>query len=173
MLDKIPDEFFGGKHQSDRIDEIEQHSATSQMQNTSVSPREPEAFTLYVQGVFKQIMPVIEWHDDIMQSISGMFDKIPVLPKILEQLEEQLTMFVYSNIAPFILPVIHQIQNEMQAGSEHLVESSRREQHNVFHNDRETDPTHSLISKDHFTNVGFSSWRCPAVIPSLTRLSRL
>ncbi|ROT43612.1 Het-C-domain-containing protein [Sodiomyces alkalinus F11] len=153
LLDKIPDEFFGGKHQSDRIDGIQQQAASSQMQNMSVSPREPEEFTRYIQGVFKQIMPIIEWHDDVMQSISGAFDKLPVLPKLLEQLEEQLTMFVYSNIAPFILPVIHQIQNEMKTGSEHLVESSQREQHNVFHDDRETDPTHSLLSKDHFTNL--------------------
>ena len=32
-----------------------------------VSPREPEEFTRYIQSMFKQIMPVIEFHDDVMQ----------------------------------------------------------------------------------------------------------
>ncbi|CRK37756.1 hypothetical protein BN1708_007492 [Verticillium longisporum] len=153
LLDMIPDGIFGGKHQSDRVDEIQQNCSSSQMQNMEVSPRDPEEFTRYVQDIFKQIMPLLEFHDDIMQSISEKFEKIPVLPKILEQLEEQMTKFVYTNIAPFILPVIHQIQNEMKTGSQEIVESSEREQHIVFNDNRSSDPTHSMLSKDHFTNL--------------------
>lgn len=153
LLDKIPDSFFGGKHQSDKLDEIQQNCANSQMQNMSVSPKEPEEFTRYVQGIFKDIMPIIEWHDEVLKSLSAAFDKIPILPQIIEQLEEQLTKFIFTQIAPFILPVVQQIQNEMATGSEEIVESSKREQHIVFNNDRSTDPTHSMLSKDHFTNV--------------------
>lgn len=153
LLDKVPDSFFGGKHQSDKLDEIQQNCANSQMQNMKVSPKEPEEFTRYVQGIFKDIMPIIEWHDEIMKSLSAAFDKIPILPKIIEQLEEQLTKFIFTQIAPFILPVVHQIQNEMATGSETLVETSAREQFVVFNDDRSTDPTHSMLAKDHFTNV--------------------
>ncbi|KAG7108608.1 hypothetical protein HYQ45_018050 [Verticillium longisporum] len=153
LLDMIPDGIFGGKHQSDRVDEIQQNCNSSQMQNMEVSPRDPEEFTRYVQDIFKQIMPLLEFHDDIMQNISEKFEKIPVLPKILEQLEEQMTKFVYTNLAPFILPVIHQIQNEMKTGSQEIVESSEREQHIVFNDNRSSDPTHSMLSKDHFTNL--------------------
>lgn len=156
LLDKVPDSFFGGKHQSDKLDEIQQNTANSQMQNMSVSPKQPEEFTKYVQDIFKNIMPIIEWHDEVMKSLSAAFDKIPILPKIIEQLEEQLTKFIFTQIAPFILPVVHQIQNEMKTGSEQIVESSQREQHIVFHDDRSTDPTHSMLSKDHFTNVSHS-----------------
>ncbi|KAM6532154.1 hypothetical protein FSOLCH5_001584 [Fusarium solani] len=74
------------------------------MENVSVSPRDPEEFTLYVQNVFKQVMPAIEFHDDIMKSISGAVEKIPVLPKIIEQLEEQLSVFIFSIIAPLHRP---------------------------------------------------------------------
>ncbi|KAH7273530.1 heterokaryon incompatibility protein Het-C-domain-containing protein [Fusarium solani] len=153
LLDKIPDGIFGNKHQSDRVDELQQNAATAQMENVSVSPRDPEEFTLYVQNVFKQVMPAIEFHDDIMKSISGAVEKIPVLPKIIEQLEEQLSVFIFSIIAPFIVPLIQQIRNELKTGSDEIIESSEREQHIVFHNDNSTDPTHSMLSKDHFSNI--------------------
>jgi hypothetical protein len=157
LLDMIPDGIFGGKKPSSRIEEIQTNAASAQVQNMQVSPREPEEYTQYIQQVFQQIMPVIEFHDDIMQGISGAVEKIPVLPKILEQLEEQLSLFVFSIIAPFIIPVIHQIRNELRTGSEEIIESSEREQHVVFSDNRCTDPTHSMLSKDHFSNVSLNT----------------
>lgn len=162
LLDMIPDGIFGGKHQSNRVDELQSSAAESQLQNMQVSPRDPEEFTQYIQNVFKQIMPAIQFHDEILQGISEAIEKIPVLPKILEQLEEQLSKFVFSLIAPFIIPVINQIRNELRTGSAEIIESSEKEQHVVFDDDRSTDPTHSMLSKDHFTNV--SSYLCPSVL---------
>ncbi|KAF6833388.1 nima-interacting protein [Colletotrichum plurivorum] len=173
LLDMIPDGIFGGKHQSNRVDELQSNATESQLQNMQVSPRDPEEFTQYIQQVFRQIMPAIEFHDEIMQGISETMEKIPVLPKILEQLEEQLSKFVFSLIAPFILPVINQIRNELRTGSAEIIESSEREQHIVFENDRSTDPTHSMLSKDHFTNIlNEVAGRCAAkmlqwVVPQL------
>jgi hypothetical protein len=158
LLDKIPDGLFGDKNQGARIDQIQQDAAASQVQNMSVSPRDPEEFTLYVQNVFKQVLPAIEFHDDVMKSITSAVEKIPVLPKIIEQLEEQLSKFVFSIIAPCIIPLIHQIRNELKTGSEEIIQSSEREQHIVFENDRSTDPTHSMLSKDHFSNVSTRGW---------------
>jgi hypothetical protein len=151
----IPDGIFGGEHKSNKIDEIQSNASAAQVQSMSVSPREPEEYTMYIRDVFRQIMPAIEFHDDIMLGISTAMEKIPVLPKILEQLEEQLSMFVFSIIAPFILPVLRQIRNELKTGSVEIIESSKREQHIVFHEDRCSDPTHSMLSKDHFSNVSF------------------
>lgn len=153
LLDKIPDGFFGDKNQSEKIDQIQTNAAQSQVQNMSVSPREPEEFTRYIQEVFQQVMPAIEFHDDVMKSITAAVEKIPVLPKIIEQLEEQLSVFVFSIIAPFIVPLIDQIQAELKTGSDEIINSSEKEQHIVFNDDRSTDPTHSMLSKDHFSNV--------------------
>ncbi|EXL43987.1 hypothetical protein FOCG_14220 [Fusarium oxysporum f. sp. radicis-lycopersici 26381] len=153
LLDKIPDGIFGDKHQSDRVDELQNNAAAAQMENTTVSPRDPEEFTIYIQNVFKQVMPAIEFHDDIMKSISGAIEKIPVLPKIIEQLEEQLSVFIFSIIAPFIVPLIQQIRNELKTGSDEIIASSEREQHIVFHDDDSSNPTHSMLSKDHFSNI--------------------
>ncbi|TDZ40278.1 Translation initiation factor IF-2 [Colletotrichum spinosum] len=173
LLDMIPDGIFGGKHQSNRVDELQDSATSSQLQNMQVSPRDPEEFTQYIQQVFQQIMPAIQFHDEILQGISEAVEKIPVLPKILEQLEEQLSKFVFSLIAPFILPVINQIRNELRTGSAEIIESSEREQHVVFDDDRSTDPTHSMLSKDHFTNIlNEVAGRCAAkmlhwVVPQL------
>ncbi|KND91164.1 hypothetical protein TOPH_03923 [Tolypocladium ophioglossoides CBS 100239] len=153
LLDKIPDGLFGDKNQGARVDEIQSNASAAQMQNTSVSPRDPEEFTLYVRNMYQEIMPVIQFHDDIMKTITGAVEKIPVLPKLIEQLEEQLSKFVFSIIAPFVVPLIHQIRNELRTGSDEIVHSSEQEQHIVFNDDRCTDPTHSMLSKDHFSNI--------------------
>ncbi|ATY62336.1 Heterokaryon incompatibility Het-C family [Cordyceps militaris] len=153
LLDKIPDGILGGGHEKQKIDEIQENASAAQMQNTSVSPRDPEEFTLYVKNIFEQIMPAIKLHDDIMKTIGNAIDSIPVLPKIIEQLEEQLTQFVFSIIAPFVIPLIRQIRNELKTGSEEIIQSSENQQHLVFNDDNSSDPTHSMLSKDHFSNI--------------------
>ncbi|EON98353.1 putative nima-interacting protein [Phaeoacremonium minimum UCRPA7] len=153
LLDKIPDGLFGGDDKKQKMDNIQHNASTAQMQQMKVSPREPEEYTQYVKSIFEQVMPAIEFHDDIIQSISEAIDKIPILPKIVEQLEEQLSVFVFSIIAPFIVPVINQVKNELRTGSDEIIESSKNEQHIVFDDDRSTDPTHSMLSKDHFSNI--------------------
>lgn len=153
LLDKIPDGIFGGSNHGQKIDELQSNANNAQMENSSVSPRNPEEFTRYVQNIYGQVMPAIKFHDDIMKGITSAIEKIPVLPQIIEQLEEQLSKFVFSVIAPFIIPLIHQIGNELRTGSEEIVHSSEREQHIVFDDDNANDPTHSMLAKDHFSNV--------------------
>ncbi|PHH79311.1 hypothetical protein CDD82_2476 [Ophiocordyceps australis] len=153
LLDKLPDGLFGGKNQKDRVDELQNNASVAQVQNMAVSPRNPEQFTVYVGEIYQQIMPVIQFHDDVMKTVTGAVEKIPLLPKIIEQLEEQLTKFVFSIVAPLVVPLIHQIRNELRTGSEEIVHSSQQEQHIVFDDDGSTDPTHSMLSKDHFSNI--------------------
>ncbi|KAK8079398.1 Het-c heterokaryon incompatibility protein [Apiospora hydei] len=154
LLAMIPSSLFGGESQSDKIDQIQQDTATAQMDGLEVKPhREPEEITIWVSNIFKQIVPIIEWHDRIMKIISDALPRIPILPKIVEQLEDQLNAFVTAQIAPFVVPVIQQIQNEMGAGSEGIIQSSKDQQHRVFNDDNASDPTHSMLSKDHFTNL--------------------
>jgi hypothetical protein len=159
LLDMIPSGLFGGGDKKQQVHEIKNNANAAQLQNMSVSPREPEEYTRYIQQIFQQIMPAIELHDEIMQGITEAIEKIPILPKIIEQLEDQLSIFVFSVIAPFVVPVINQIKNELRTGSSEIIESSENLQHIVFHDDHSSDPTHSMLSKDHFSNV-----RVPRII---------
>lgn len=153
LLDKIPDGLFGGDDKKGKMEELENNANSAQMEQAQISPREPEEYTRYIQNIFKQIMPAIQFHDEILQAITEQIENIPILPKLIEQLEEQLSVFVFSLIAPFIVPVINQIKNELRTGSGEIIQSSLNEQHIVFNDDDCTDPTHSMLSKDHFSNV--------------------
>ena len=164
LLDKIPDGLIGGK--KDQLEDIQQNAQAAQVETLSISPRDPEEVTQYAQQVFAQIMPAIQFHDELLQDISRAINKVPILPKIIEQLEEQLSLWVFSIIAPFVIPLIEQIKNELQTGSSEIIESSKREQHIVFEDDDCSDPTHSMLSKDHFTNVQFSLSSSPSSLPT-------
>ena len=164
ILKQLPSGLLGGGNQSAKMDELEQNAQAAQMQSMDISPREPEAWTRQLQETTKQIYPVLEWHDHIMKSINEAIEKIPVLPDLIEQFQEQLNIFVFSLIAPFVMPIIGQIKTELVTGSSVIIKTSKREQLNVFHDDRCSDPTHSMLSKDHF--------RCAIIIVStLARLA--
>ncbi|KAI9682350.1 MAG: hypothetical protein M1817_000404 [Caeruleum heppii] len=153
LLDQLPDGLLGGEDQAGKADQLQQNATTAQMQNTRISPREPEAWTQQMHEISKQIYPVMEWHDELMKSISETIESIPVLPELIEQFQEQINVFVFSLIAPFVLPIINQVKTELSTGSSEIIQSSREKQLIVFYDDRSSDPTHSMLSKDHFSNV--------------------
>jgi hypothetical protein len=153
LLNSIPKGLFGNKDEASAADEVQANATAAQMSNVRVSPRQPEAFTIQMQEVATQIYPIIEWHDEIMLGITTAIEKIPILPDILEQLQEQLSIYVFSLIAPFVLPIISSIKTELEHGSSEVIQSSKAQQLNVFHDQYATDPTHSMLSKDHFSNV--------------------
>ena len=62
-------------------------------------------------------------------------------------------MFVFSLLAPFVVPIINQVKTELNTGSSEIIESSKEKQLIVFHDDFSTNPTHSMLSKDHFSNI--------------------
>ena len=153
LLSSLPSGLFGGKDQAGRVDELQQNANSAQMQNMNISPRQPEAWTKQINEVSKQIYPILEFHDDIMKGITETIDKMPILPDLIEQIQEQVNVFVFSLLAPFVLPIIRQVQTELATGSSEVIQSSRDKQLIVFHDDESSDPTHSMLSKDHFSNI--------------------
>ncbi|KAL8764743.1 MAG: hypothetical protein Q9194_006868 [Teloschistes cf. exilis] len=153
LLNQVPSGLFGGKDEAGKADELQMNAQSAQMQNTHISPREPEAWTRQLEECQRQIYPIIEWHDEMMQSITEAIEKIPILPDLIEQLQEQINVFVFSLLAPFVLPIINQVKVELNTGSSEIIQSSKEKQLIVFRDDYSSDPTHSMLSKDHFSNV--------------------
>ena len=153
LLSQLPDGIFGGKDQGSKADELEQNAQAAQMGNVRISPKEPEEFTQQIGELVKQIYPIMEFHDEIMQSIAEFIENIPLLPELIEQVQEQVTVFVFSLLAPYVLPILNQVKAELETGSSEVIASAREKQHIVFNDDNCTDPTHSMLSKDHFTNI--------------------
>ncbi|KAL2808531.1 heterokaryon incompatibility protein Het-C-domain-containing protein [Aspergillus granulosus] len=154
LLSKIPDGLIGSSDEKvGRMDELKAESEHAKERSQEISPREPEEWANYLDDVQKQIYPVLEWHDELLKSINEAIEKIPVLPELIEQVQEQITVAVFSILAPYILPILQQVKLELQTGSSEVIQSSREQQHIVFNDDYCTNPTHSMLSKDHFSNI--------------------
>ena len=169
LLGKLPSGLFGGEDQAGKVDELQMNAQAAQMQNTHITPRQPEEWTRYLEDVSSQIYPILEWHDEIMQTIDETIEKIPVLPQLIEQIQgnsslpcsfkranqdpDQINIFVFSLLAPFIMPIINQVKTELSTGSSEVIQSSKEKQLIVFKDDHSTDPTHSMLAKDHFSNI--------------------
>jgi hypothetical protein len=154
LLSKIPNGLIGDSEgQANKMGEFRAQSESAKEQSQNVSPREPEEWTHYLDEVHQRIYPVLEWHDEIIKSINSAIENIPVLPELVEQIQEQITVFVFSVLAPYVLPIIKQVKTELQTGSTEVIQSSREQQHIVFEDDDCSNPTHSMLSKDHFSNV--------------------
>lgn len=60
---------------------------------------------------------------------------------------------MFSLLAPFVLPIINQVKTELNTGSSEIIQSSKEKQLIVFYDDNSSNPTHSMLSKDHFSNI--------------------
>ncbi|CAM1503944.1 Fc.00g015350.m01.CDS01 [Cosmosporella sp. VM-42] len=100
-----------------------------------------------------QIYPILEFRDKIVKAISRGIAKVPGLEKLLDNISERLTAFILGLLAPFIRPIINQVSKVLKDGSSGIIESSAKSQLEPWENPRCSDPTHSMLSKDHFTNM--------------------
>jgi Heterokaryon incompatibility protein Het-C len=101
----------------------------------------------------QQIYPILVFRDKVVRSISAIISKIPGLEALVDKITETLTIFVLSLLAPFIRPIINGLTQQLQAGSSAVVDSSGRHQYEPWTDPHCTDPTHSMLSKDHFSNI--------------------
>jgi hypothetical protein len=154
LLSKIPEGLIGSSNdQAGQMDDFKSKADDARHDSQNISPREPEEWALYLSNVHKQIYPVLEWHDRLLKQINEAIEKIPVLPDLIEQIQDQITVFVFSILAPYVLPIIKQVKSELETGSSEVIQSSQEQQHVVFNDDDCSNPTHSMLSKDHFSNI--------------------
>ncbi|KGO77110.1 Heterokaryon incompatibility Het-C [Penicillium italicum] len=154
LLSKIPDGLLGDSNdQTGQMDDFKSKADEAKHDGENVNPREPEEWALYLNNVQKHIYPVLEWHDNLLKQINAAIEKIPILPDLIEQIQDQITLFVFSILAPYVLPIIKQVKSELETGSSEVIQSSREQQHVVFNDDDCSNPTHSMLSKDHFSNI--------------------
>ncbi|KAL9599491.1 MAG: hypothetical protein Q9219_003830 [cf. Caloplaca sp. 3 TL-2023] len=100
-----------------------------------------------------QIYPILEFRDRVAKAISATIEKIPGLEALVEKITERLTLFVLSLLAPFIRPIINAVSAQLKAGSSTVVDASGKHQYEPWTDPHCSDPTHSLLSKDHFSNI--------------------
>ncbi|KAF4960666.1 hypothetical protein FSARC_10408 [Fusarium sarcochroum] len=101
----------------------------------------------------RKIYPILEFRDKIVKAISRGISKVPGLEKLLEKISETLTAFILGLLAPFIRPIINQVSKVLKDGSSGVITASAKSQYEPWENPSCSDPTHSMLSKDHFTNI--------------------
>jgi hypothetical protein len=100
-----------------------------------------------------KIYPILEFRDKVVRSISAIIEKIPGLEALVEKITETLTVFILSLLAPFVRPIINAVSKQLQSGSSAVIDASGKHQYEPWTDPNCTDPTHSLLSKDHFSNI--------------------
>ncbi|KAF9763999.1 hypothetical protein IL306_002920 [Fusarium sp. DS 682] len=101
----------------------------------------------------RKIYPILEFRDKIVKAISRGIAKVPGLEKLLEKISETLTAFILGLLSPFIRPIINQVSKVLKDGSSSVITASAKSQYEPWDNPQCSDPTHSMLSKDHFTNI--------------------
>jgi len=101
----------------------------------------------------RKIYPILQFRDKIVKSISNMISKIPGLEKLLDHISETLTAFILGLLAPFVRPIITQVSKVLKDGSSTVIDASSNSQLEPWKNPSCDNPTHSMLSKDHFTNI--------------------
>ncbi|KAL1634877.1 hypothetical protein SLS56_001958 [Neofusicoccum ribis] len=105
------------------------------------------------QSVVPKIYPILEFRDKVVRAISSVISKIPGLEALVEKISERVTMFVFALLAPFVQPLIQAASKQLKTGSSAVIDASGKHQYEPWTDPYCTDPTHSLLSKDHFSNV--------------------
>jgi Heterokaryon incompatibility protein Het-C len=103
--------------------------------------------------LISQIYPILAFRDKVVRAISSIIEKIPGLEALVDRIVETLTVFILSLLAPFVRPVLNALSKSLQSGSEGVINSSGKHQYEVWTNPSSSDPTHSMLSKDHFSNI--------------------
>ncbi|KAF8426235.1 heterokaryon incompatibility protein Het-C-domain-containing protein [Tirmania nivea] len=108
----------------------------------------------------RDIYPILEFRDNAVNTIAAAIDSIteqipgfPEFSDLMDTISDQLSIYVFSVLAPYIRPIIQQAHMELKVGSSEVLSSAKNHQYEVWSNAYSTDPTHSMLSKDHFSNV--------------------
>ncbi|CDR99817.1 hypothetical protein [Sporisorium scitamineum] len=100
------------------------------------------------QEMYANLWKILELRDRIVKGIEGTIEKIPGLSSLIEKLVGELNIFVFTLIEPYAKPIMQQGMDALKLGSGAVI--NKQEQFEVFDDPNASDPTHSMLSKDHF-----------------------
>ncbi|TIC17269.1 Het-C-domain-containing protein, partial [Wallemia mellicola] len=120
-----------------RLEEIRKHAKD----NTNMNEDE----------FHSMVMEVLTIHDDITRAIEAVMDKIPFINELLDEASNTLQVFIYSTIEPVLSPILKNLKDAMFEVSAGVIDD--HSQRIVFNDPNASDPTHSMLAKDHFGNI--------------------
>ncbi|KAK0486384.1 heterokaryon incompatibility Het-C [Armillaria novae-zelandiae] len=97
--------------------------------------------------VQEQLLDLLRWRDNLYRKISSIIETMG-LDEVLDEMSNALSAYVYTVIAPWLTPILSQVTTVLGEGSKAVIDSD--DQYEVFNNADASDPSHSILSKDHF-----------------------
>lgn len=134
------------------VDRLEQASDAQEQANMR-DPAGPASASFNPLETVQKIYPILEFRDKVMRAIEKALESIPGLTALVEKISETLTLFVMSLLAPYIRPLIARASTELKFASSMVIDSAASHQYEPWTDPYCTDPTHSMLSKDHFSHV--------------------
>ncbi|KAJ6623117.1 heterokaryon incompatibility protein Het-C-domain-containing protein [Mycena sp. CBHHK59/15] len=122
-------------------EELQKESKAYNFDPDNIAPPEIQA----------KLLQLLRWRDGLMRSILEKIEMIPGLDGLIDQLTNALNAYVFTVIAPWITPILQQATSVLGEGSKAVINSE--DQYAVFDDPRASDPSHSLLSKDHFNLI--------------------
>ncbi|KIY50666.1 heterokaryon incompatibility Het-C, partial [Fistulina hepatica ATCC 64428] len=129
---------LGGGDKMGKAEEIHEQSKAYNFNPDNIAPPE----------VQHQFLELLRWRDDIYREVLTKLEIIPGLMDLVNELSNALTAYVYAILAPYISPLLERATAILGDGSKAVIDSE--DQYEVFDNPSASDPSHSLLSKDHF-----------------------
>ncbi|KAK7058606.1 hypothetical protein VNI00_002242 [Paramarasmius palmivorus] len=131
----------GDDNKMNEAEEIEQKSKAYNFNPDDVAPPE----------VQKQLLDLLKWRDNVYREILKKIEMVPGLSDLLDELTNALNAYVYTVLAPWLTPILTQATSVLGEGSKAVIDSD--DQYQVFDDPNASDPSHSLLSKDHFNLI--------------------
>jgi len=130
----------------DNDDEAQANEAENFQQKSKAYNFNPD--DVMPPDVQKELYDILKWRDGVYRDINAKISMIPGLSDLLENLSNALNAYVYTVLAPYLTPILSQVTTVLGEGSKEIIDS--KDQYEVFDDPDASDPTHSVLSKDHF-----------------------
>ncbi|KAJ3750923.1 Het-C-domain-containing protein [Lentinula detonsa] len=136
IFSKLP--IGGSDEKINQAEELQQESKAYNFNPDDIAP----------PAVQKQLLEMLVWRDGVYRWIIEKIEMIPGLSSLIDELTNALNAYVYTVIAPWLTPILTQATSVLGEGSKAVIDTD--DQYEVFNNPDSSDPSHSLLSKDHF-----------------------
>ncbi|KAF8921834.1 heterokaryon incompatibility protein Het-C-domain-containing protein [Mucidula mucida] len=137
-LKSILGKIGGGDDKMSQGEELQAQSQAYNFNPDDIAPPE----------VQKQLFDLLKWRDGLYRDIIKKIEMIPGLSDLMDEMSNALNAYVYTVIAPWLTPILTQATSALGEGSKAVIDSD--DQYQVFEDENASDPSHSLLSKDHF-----------------------
>lgn len=107
-----------------------------------------DPMTMNPQEIYQNLFRILSFRDRVMMTIEQTIERIPGLSSLVEKIGNSLSVFVYTLLEPYVQPIVKQALGGLQSSSQQVI--NNEDQFEVFNNPNASDPTHSMLSKDHF-----------------------